>query len=83
MFTTRMQGLNYVPDPLWWLLGAIVSFYFGAREMHHMRQRMVVPFAPVKQAVKQILKPKPKPVVKRRSGVDGNAALDDWRNSQG
>jgi hypothetical protein len=20
-----------VPEPLWWLLGAIVSFYFGAR----------------------------------------------------
>jgi len=30
-FATRMQGLALVPDPLWWLLGAIVSFYFGAR----------------------------------------------------
>jgi len=27
----RTQGLALVPDPLWWLLGAIVSFYFGAR----------------------------------------------------
>lgn len=36
-FAERMQGLAYVPDPLWWLLGAIVSFYFGARELHHVR----------------------------------------------
>jgi hypothetical protein len=38
-FALRMQGLNLVPEPLWWLLGAIVSFYFGAREMHHFRVR--------------------------------------------
>jgi len=30
-FALRMQGLALVPEPLWWLLGAIVSFYFGAR----------------------------------------------------
>ena len=30
-FATRMQGIALVPEPLWWLLGAIVSFYFGAR----------------------------------------------------
>jgi hypothetical protein len=30
-FSARMTGLALVPDPLWWLLGAIVSFYFGAR----------------------------------------------------
>jgi hypothetical protein len=30
-FATRMQGLALVPEPLWWLMGAIVSFYFGAR----------------------------------------------------
>ncbi len=37
-FTERMQGLAYVPEPLWWLLSAIVSFYFGAREMNYFRQ---------------------------------------------
>ncbi|WP_255576338.1 holin family protein [Jannaschia sp. AI_61] len=36
-FAARMEGLGYVPDPLWWLLGAIVSFYFGARELHYLR----------------------------------------------
>ncbi len=30
-FAARMQGLTLVPEPLWWLLGVIVSFYFGAR----------------------------------------------------
>ena len=30
-FAGRMQGIALVPEPLWWLLGAIVSFYFGAR----------------------------------------------------
>jgi hypothetical protein len=36
-FTARMVGLNYVPEPLWWLLGAVVGFYFGARELHYLR----------------------------------------------
>ncbi len=30
-FSERMQGIALVPEPLWWWLGAIVSFYFGAR----------------------------------------------------
>ena len=30
-FAARMQGIALVPEPLWWLLGVIVSFYFGAR----------------------------------------------------
>ena len=34
-FAARMQGIALVPEPLWWLLGAIVSFYFGAR--HQMK----------------------------------------------
>ena len=30
-FAARMAGSALVPEPLWWLLGVIVSFYFGAR----------------------------------------------------
>ncbi|SOB94007.1 holin family protein [Rhodobacter maris] len=41
-FSARMVGLNQVPEPLWWLLGAIVSFYFGAREAYHFRNRTPV-----------------------------------------
>lgn len=37
-FSVRMQGLALAPEPLWWLLGAIVSFYFGARELHYFRE---------------------------------------------
>jgi hypothetical protein len=48
-FARRMEGLGLVPEPLWWLLGAIVSFYFGARELHYQRVRSVkavlAPFA--------------------------------------
>lgn len=39
-FSMRMEGLALIPEPLWWLLGAIVSFYFGAREAHHFRGRV-------------------------------------------
>lgn len=42
-FAHRMRGLDLVPDPLWWLLGAIVSFYFGARELHYQRGRLPGP----------------------------------------
>ena len=42
-FAERMRGLAYVPEPLWWLLGAIVSFYFGARELHYRRAPLVPP----------------------------------------
>ena len=30
-FGQRMAGVALIPEPLWWLMGAIVSFYFGAR----------------------------------------------------
>ncbi|MBD3803550.1 MAG: holin family protein [Thioclava sp.] len=36
-FAIRMSALSLVPEPLWWLLGAVVSFYFGAREMEKSR----------------------------------------------
>lgn len=66
-FSTRMEGLAFVPDPLWWLLGAIVSFYFGARELHYRRDR---PIAPRVVAVNK---------TKTRTEVSNNSALDDWR----
>lgn len=47
-FSLRMIGLQQVPEPLWWLLGAIVGFYFGAREAHHFRNRQSGPAAPVR-----------------------------------
>jgi hypothetical protein len=66
-FATRMVGLNAVPEPLWWLLGAIVAFYFGARETYYFRNRPVSsPF-----------------VEGAPSGSTGeNAALAEWRKGR-
>lgn len=64
-FAQRMVGLAYVPEPLWWLLGAIVSFYFGAREAHYFRSRSA-------RALPVTLGAAP-------SVPEENAALDEWR----
>lgn len=44
-FAERMAGLREVPEPLWWLVGGVVGFHFGAREAHHFRGR-AAPAAP-------------------------------------
>ncbi|MGP3723663.1 holin family protein [Cereibacter sphaeroides] len=63
-FGRRMSGLALVPDPLWWLLAAIVGFYFGSREAHYFRARPVGPAAlPASPA----------------AAPEANAALEDWR----
>ncbi|MCF1710125.1 holin family protein [Tabrizicola sp. J26] len=68
-FGERMAGLAQVPEPLWWLLGAVVSFYFGAREAHYFRTRP----AALAKAVKTAATVPPDAE---------NAALEDWRRSQ-
>lgn len=66
-FAGRMVGLNAVPEPLWWLLGAVVAFYFGARETFYFRNRPVTapgfPNRPTDNA----------------GADDDNPALADWR----
>ena len=92
-FAARMQGIALVPEPLWWLMGAIVSFYFGAR--HQVKgqefQRSIaatVALAPQVQANMAALSALeagagagdalPEP------GGDGdNPALADWRAARG
>jgi hypothetical protein len=64
-FARRMVGLNAVPEPLWWLLGAIVAFYFGARETWYFRNRGEV--SP--------------PVAGSGAAAEENAALQDWRQA--
>jgi len=71
-FSLRMQGLQLVPEPLWWLLGAIVGFYFGAREAHHFRDR-VWPSQPAAEAVAVAAT-----VVVPSEDFADNAALRDW-----
>lgn len=67
-FAQRMVGLNAVPEPLWWLLGAVVAFYFGARETHYFRNRPVA--IPPGMATDLPVAP------------DENPALADWRAGQ-
>jgi len=88
-FASRMQGLALVPDPLWWLLGAIVSFYFGARHQfkgQEFQQSITETMLRVPQVVENIrtlnaLSPK---IADQNflagAGMKGdNAALAEWR----
>jgi Holin of 3TMs, for gene-transfer release len=65
-FAARMVGLNAVPEPLWWLLGAVVAFYFGAREAYYFRGRTTIPAPPTDA----------------QPAANDNPALDAWRNDQ-
>ncbi|MDB6176948.1 holin family protein [Paracoccus sp. Z330] len=81
-FGLRMQGLQQVPEPLWWLLGAIVGFYFGAREAHYFRHRnWSVPengaMAKSASATPQMLQGWVAP----KEDFADNAALRDWAAS--
>jgi len=38
-FSQRMTALAGMPDALWWLIGAVITFTFGARETHYLRAR--------------------------------------------
>jgi len=73
-FSDRMVGLNAVPEPLWWLLGAIVSFYFGAREMHYFRTPNGGPLPRMR----------PEPVAEdaAETAQDVNPALELWLRDQ-
>ena len=68
-FAARMQGIALVPEPLWWLLGVIVSFYFGAR--HQAKSYAFL--ASLAATLAQRHPPVP-PVL-----PDENAALAEWK----
>jgi len=56
-FAARMQGIALVPEPLWWLLGVIVSFYFGARHQRKnqdFQRDIAVTMARAPQAIANI-----------------------------
>ncbi len=80
-FSVRMEGLGFVPEPLWWLLGAIVGFYFGAREMHYVR----APLATVAMRPEPVQSAWHAPDEAEGTGAEGageeNAALRDWQGT--
>ena len=56
-FSQRMQGIALVPEPMWWLLGVIVSFYFGARHQvksQNFQREIVGTMAHVPQVMSNI-----------------------------
>ena len=81
-FASRMQGIALVPQPLWWLLGAIVSFYFGAR--HQVKgqefQRSIA--ATVARAGDVTANIAALRGLDEAAVTGENAALDDWRASK-
>ncbi|MGR3271653.1 carboxylesterase [Thalassococcus profundi] len=82
-FAARMAGIALVPEPLWWLLGAIVSFYFGARHQakgQDFQRDLAVTMAAVPQVVRTVTD-----IEDLRSAPDAsptssdNPALEEWR----
>ncbi len=79
-FAARMQGLAHVPEPLWWLLGAIVSFYFGARELHYFRSPTSPISGPRQARISSWRAAETGPVhVQKRT--DTNPALEAWQQT--
>lgn len=81
-FAERMVGIALVPEPLWWLMGAVVSFYFGARHQSKGQdfQRSVVQTVALSQAFSQPAATPDRADTPDRQDIDvtENAALADW-----
>lgn len=80
-FSQRMQGIALVPEPLWWLMGAIVSFYFGARHQsksQEFQNGLAATLARAPQVaanIRDLSTLLDAPVAQN----DVNRALSDWR----
>jgi len=70
-FADAMVGLAAIPEPLWWLMGAVVSFYFGAR---HQAKAHEFQTALTQVAARAMSPDEPSAE---------NPALDEWRRSHG
>lgn len=96
-FGARMVGLQAIPEQMWWLIGAVVSFYFGSRELHKMRAAK-----PVSQIVKEIKQieslrvrddrtpgaaqdasPEVSMAISSGKVTASNAAIEEWKMRQG
>ena len=86
-FSTRMQGIALVPDPLWWLMGAIVSFYFGARHQAHSQdfQRSIAEtlarVPTVVENTRQLEELRADSPALPESGASQNPALAEWQSA--
>ncbi|MEM9969989.1 MAG: holin family protein [Pseudomonadota bacterium] len=81
-FAKRMQGIALVPEPLWWLMGAIVSFYFGARHQtktQEFQRGMAATLARAEQVTGNIAA---LDALDDAPASDRNPAFDAWRASR-
>ena len=97
-FAARMQGIALVPEPLWWLMGAIVSFYFGARHQFKSQgyeaslARSIALAPQVVEGIESLRRLQqneatppaaPAPQGAGYPDIHPNAALDEWRAGHG
>lgn len=89
-FAERMQGVALVPEPLWWLMGAIVSFYFGARHQvkgQEFQQSIATTMQRTSTVTKNIAALRALEAGADEIDADDltrpNPALEEWRQSNG
>ena len=92
-FAARMQSVALVPEPLWWLMGVVVSFYFGARHQikgQEFQRTLAASLAKVsaEETLQTVLAFRSNvmsaPTQREFKNVDSsdNAALADWVEAQ-
>ncbi|MFP7672783.1 holin family protein [Marivita sp. S0852] len=85
-FAARMAGIALVPEPLWWLLGAIVSFYFGARHQakgqDFQRDLTRQLDAALPDVLDRLDTLKDAQTPAGPVNIQGNAALQDWKGQR-
>jgi Holin of 3TMs, for gene-transfer release len=81
-FAARMQGISLVPEPLWWLMGAIVSFYFGARQQlkgQEFQRSLADTMVRTGAVVRNLGALEALDAGAGTPSVERNPALEDWR----
>jgi hypothetical protein len=84
-FAARMSGISLVPEPLWWLLGVIVSFYFGARHQskaHDFQRSLAQTMAKAPGIAREIAELEAETDAIRGERGSDNPALSAWRTGR-
>ncbi|MEL7114638.1 MAG: holin family protein [Pseudomonadota bacterium] len=84
-FASRMQGIALVPEPLWWLLGAVVSFYFGARHQakgQDFQRSIAATMAAAPVVTQNISALEALNAGAEQTSGGNNPALDAWRQGR-
>ncbi|ERL97518.1 Protein of unknown function (DUF3154) [Rhodobacteraceae bacterium HIMB11] len=76
-FADRMAGLSLVPEPLWWLLGAVVSIFFVAR---HQSKSFEICAQDMQKQAHTIAQTLQTSAIKPVRAIHENAAVTEWRN---